>query len=170
MIIRIFSVLLVSLIVLLGACQSVGNKGDGDKSSSFKSVSTEGMESACFYWREVSDWEALNEVNIIVYVGNKSRAYLLTISPPAVSLRGSSDIGFTGVRDRVCGRSGERLVVGRGNRSEYTVMDVRRLDAATLAGLLQNKHAVDSKNIEPAAESPGAQIETDIKPNEGEGK
>ena len=168
MIIRIFSVLLVSLLVLLGACQSVGNKGEGDKSSRFKSVSTEGMQSGCFYWREVSDWEALNEVNVIVYVGNKSRAYLLTISPPAMSLRGGSDIGFTGVRDRVCGRSGERLVVGRGNSREYTVMDVRRLDAATLAGLLQNNQAADSKSIEPAAESPGAEVETDIKPNEGD--
>ena len=157
------TVFIACVIVLLAGCQSIDGKEGG---SSFKSVSAEGMKQGCFYTREVSDWEALNAVNIIVYTGNKTRSYLLTISPPAVALRSSSNIGFTGVRDRVCGRPGERMVIGVGASREYTVMDVRRLDAVTLAGLLQNKHAAGNKSIEPAEESPGAQVETDIKPND----
>jgi hypothetical protein len=158
------------MILSLAGCQSVdGNEGE-DSDVSFKSVSTEGMESGCFYTREVSDWEALNTVNIIIYTGNKSRAYLLTISPPAVSLRGSSAIAFSGMRDRVCGRPGERLVVGVGGRREYLIMDVRRLDREMLEGLLQNKRANEEKSVKPAEKSPGAKIEADIKPTEGEDK
>jgi hypothetical protein len=164
------TVFIACVIVLLVGCQSMEGKEGDEGGSSFKSVSTEGMKQGCFYTREVSDWEALNTLNIIVYTGNKTRAYLLTISPPAVALRSSSNIGFTGVRDRVCGRPGERLVIGVGASREYTVMDVRRLDEATLEALLQNKQANENKTVEPAEKSPGAEIETDIKPNEGEGK
>ena len=154
-------------VVLLTGCSSANNKqddGEGAGNSEFRSVSTEGMQSGCFYTREVSDWEALNNVNIIVYTGNKTRSYLLTINPPAVSLRGSSTIGFAG-RDRICGRPGDRLVVA--TRGEHSVMDVRRLDAETLDGLLLGKQASGKQPIEPAEQSPGAELETDIKPDEG---
>jgi hypothetical protein len=164
------AVFIACVSLVLPGCQSVDGNEDDEVSASFKSVSTEGMEPGCFYPREVSDWEELNNVNILIYTGNKTRAYLLTISPPAVSLRDSSNIGFAGVRNRVCGRPGERLLVGVGARREYAVMDVRRLDAATLEGLLQNKQANENKSVEPAEKSPGAEIETDIKPNEGEDK
>ena len=156
--------------MLLSACQSTGGAKDEaaeEGRAGFSSISTEGMKSGCFYVREVNDWEALNRVNLIIYAPNKSRAYLVTISSPAVSLRSSSNIAFTGVRNRICGRPGERLVVGVGTSREYAVMDVRRLDKEMLAGLLQNKEAAKGQTIEPADESPGAKVETDIKPNEG---
>jgi hypothetical protein len=156
--------------IVSAACQAAGGAKDEaaeEGSAGFSSISTEGMKPGCFYVREVNDWEPLNRLNLIIYAPNKRRAYLVTISSPAVSLRSSSNIAFTGVRNRICGRPGERLVVGVGTSREYAVMDVRRLDKQMLAGLLQNKEAAKGKSIEPADESPGAKVETDIKPNEG---
>ncbi|MCP4000027.1 MAG: hypothetical protein GY727_03865 [Gammaproteobacteria bacterium] len=166
--------LLLGFVAMLSsACQTAGGIKEGapeELGASFisSSISTEGMKPGCFYIREVTDWEALNAVNLIVYTGNKSQAYLVTIDVPAISLRSSSNIAFIGTRDRdrICGRPGERMVVGVGARWDYTVMDVRRLDKEMHAGFLQNKVAAKSKTIEPADESPGAKVETDITPND----
>jgi hypothetical protein len=50
----------------------------------------------------------------------------------------------------------------------HSIMDVRRLDEATLAAYEDSiKEAKDAKAA-PAKESPGAEIETDIQPDDDE--
>lgn len=49
----------------------------------------------------------------------------------------------------------------------HMIMDVWRLDGMTVDRLLEKKKTRETGEVEPAAESPGAKVETDIK---GEGK
>jgi hypothetical protein len=130
------------------------------------SVQTERLKYGCFYAREVSNWDALNRNYLIAYAPSKSRAYLVYFSPPSFELRSASIIGFEG-RERICGKPGERLVVGsgigRGPGMNYTIIDVWHLDKVRVEQLLENKKARDSAVAVPAGESPGAEVETDIK-------
>jgi len=124
-------------------------------------VSTDGLKSGCFYAREVSNWETLNRDYLIVYAPNKSRSFLVFFSPPSFEIRSAVTIGFEG-RDRICGRPGERLVIGRGAGKSFTIMDVWQLNAAAADRLLENKKSRDTGKVEAGDESPGAELETDI--------
>jgi len=128
-------------------------------------ISTEGLKSGCFYTRSASNWEAVNRSQIIVYAPSRSKAYLLNIAPPANSVRFSSTIGFAG-RDRICGRPGERVILGSGMDRGHAIMDVRQLDEATLAAYEDSIKAAKDSTVAPAKESPGAEVETDIQPDD----
>jgi hypothetical protein len=136
------------------------------KANADLAMDTGGLKSGCFYARELSNWDVLNREYLIAYAPSKSRAYLLRFSPPSFDVRSASTIGFEG-GDRICGRPGERLIVGRGRGMGHMIMDVWRLDGMTVDRLLEKKKTRETGEVEPAAESPGAKVETDIK---GEGK
>lgn len=154
-----------TLLLAVLLCSSGGLAGEPDndtKSRDNLPVDTDGLKSGCFYAREVSNWDVLNRNYLIAYAPNKSRAYLVSFSPPSFELRSAATIGFEG-GDRICGRPGDRLVIGRSRGMNYSIMDVWRLDSATVERLQENKKARDSGAVAPAVESPGAKIETDIK-------
>ncbi len=129
-------------------------------------VDTAGLQRGCFYVRDVRDFEALNLQYLIVYAPNNRRAFLVYIAPPSVELRQAITLGFQG-GNRICGRTGERLVFDRGpgmSRSA-NILDVWSLDETTVDRFIENKRARENPDVVPAEESPGAEVETDIKPN-----
>jgi len=138
--------------------------------SAATTIDTEGLKPGCFYSREVNNWDELNREYLIVYAPSKNRAYLVNIAPPSMELRGAATIGFAG-RDQICGKAGERLVVGRGPAvgRDSSVMNVWRLPAEQVEKMLENKKLRESPKVEPAAESPGAEIETDVQPDRPSG-
>ena len=149
--------------LLLSSSGGFAGVPDSDtKSRDNLPVDTDGLKSGCFYAREVSNWDVLNRNYLMVYAPNKSRAYLVTFSPPSFEVRFAATIGFEG-GERICGRPGDRLIIGRSSTTSYAIMDVWRLDSATVERLQENKKARDSGEVAPAVESPGAKIETDIK-------
>ena len=151
------NLLAVLMVTLLG---SAGYAADGAPP-----INTTGLKAGCFYPREVANFDPLNREYLIVYAPNKRRAYLVAISPPSPELRGATALGFEG-RDRICGKAGERMVTGRGMGRGYSVMDVWKLDEATVDQMLANKKARDKPDVKPAAESPGAEVETDVQPDD----
>jgi hypothetical protein len=161
-------VLMALLAVQAFAEESAGQTGeDSELDAKFdQTLDTGGLKPGCFYAREVGNWDVLNREYLIVYAPSKSRPYLVRFSPPSFDVRSASTIGFDG-RDRICGKTGERLVVGRSRGMGYMIMDVWRLDGVTVDRLLEKKKTRETGEVEPAAESPGAKVETDIK---GEGE
>lgn len=139
--------------------ESVTNRSTANDQQT--NIDTAGFKAGCFYARDVSNFEPLNREYLIVYAPNKRRAYLLNFSPPSVDLRSAQAIAFDGT-DRVCGKPGERMLVGRGMGRTYGVLDVWKIDATTVDRLIENKKARDNPVIEPAPESPGAAVETDV--------
>jgi len=130
-------------------------------------INTGGLKYGCFYARDVSNWEALNTDYLIAYAPNRKRAFLVRFGPPSFELRSAVTIGFEG-RDRICGRPGERLIIGtniNSARMRYGILDVWQLDAVTVDRLLENRKARGSAKVQPAGASPGAVVETDIKVN-----
>jgi hypothetical protein len=146
--------------------ESVAQSTTPQEGDTTLSVETERLKYGCFYAREVSNWDALNRNYLIAYAPTKSRAYLVYFSPPSSELRSASTIGFEG-RERICGKPGERLVVGsgigRGHGMDYIIMDVWHLDKVRVEQLLENKKSRDSAVAVPAGKSPGAELETDIR-------
>ena len=160
--------ILAALLCTHGSAEeSAGRSGEGadSKVRSDQAVDTGGLKSGCFYVRELSNWDVLNREYLIAYAPSKSRAYLVRFSPPSFEVRSASTIGFEG-GDRICGRPGDRLIVGRSRGMGHMIMDVWRLDGMTVDRLLEKKKTRETGEVEPAAESPGAKVETDIK---GEG-
>jgi len=130
-------------------------------------IDTVGLKYGCFYAREVGNWEALNTDYLIAYAPNKNRAFLVRFGPPSFELRSAATIAFAG-RDRICGRPGERLLIGtniNSARMPYGILDVWQLDALAVERLLAHKKGRDSAHAEAAGTSPGAVVETDIKVN-----
>ena len=128
-------------------------------------VDTVGLKYGCFYAREVGDWEALNTDYLIAYAPNRKRAFLVRFGPPSFELRSAMTIAFKG-RDRICGRPGERLIIGtniNSARMDYGILDVWQLDAVTVDRLLANKQERESTKATAVGVSPGAVVETDIK-------
>jgi hypothetical protein len=127
--------------VLLSACAT---QGTGRLNT--QTIDIAGMPSDCFYVRDIQDWEALTTTNIMVYGGVRTRAYLLTISPPANTIRSSYTIGFeNNQRERICGQAGERLIFAGGVGQTYAIMDVRRLDSQAQERLLADKAAFEQQ-------------------------
>jgi len=165
----VWSLLTPGWVAASGTSGAAGADADATEQGKSKSdndlpLATEGLKTGCFYARDVNNWQALNREYLIVYAPSKSRPYLVRISPPSVDLRSASTIGFEG-RDRICGKPGERLVMARAMARNYTILDVWRLDADTSARLTESKKARDSGTVDPA-DSPGAEVETDIKVEE----
>jgi len=150
--------LLILLAVILSGCTTA--EGEGDERPAEPTIDTAGFKPGCFYAREVNNWEALNREYLLVYAPNKSRAYLMRFAPPSPEVRNAVTIGFGG-RSRICGKTGERLVVGRGGGPgrEYTINNVWRLDSDAVDTLTDSP---EDKAVQPAAESPGAEVEADL--------
>jgi len=146
------------------ACSSVETSADGDAADGggIHPISIEGLKQDCFYVRDVNNWDPLNRVNLIVYAPNRNRVYLLTIAPPAMSMRFSSNIAFTGIDNRICGRPGDRILIGAGVGERHTVMDVRRMDTEKLDALLADKQNRGSKSNKPVEETPEAEAGTTL--------
>jgi hypothetical protein len=129
-----------------------------------QAIDTGGLKSGCFYAREVTNWDVLNREYLIAYAPSKTRAYLVRFSPPSFEVRSAPTIGFEG-GERICGRPGDRLVVGRSRGMGHMIMDVWRLDDISVDRLLEKKKIRETGEVEPAKESPGAKVEIDIKGN-----
>lgn len=115
-------------------------------------VDTTGLRRDCFFVRDANNWENINRVNLVVYAP-RSRPYLVLISPPSNSIRNTVPLRFEGNNGRVCGRAGERLVVGRGGSGRtHGIFGVWRLDDESLARVLGAK---------PSPESESGEIDTD---------
>jgi hypothetical protein len=162
---KLLPICLVCLSALM-ACSSAETSADaaGADSGGIQPISTAGLKQDCFFVRDVNNWDPLNQVNLIVYAPNRNRAYLLTIAPPAMSVRFASNIAFTGIDNRICGRPGDRMLIGAGTGERHTVMDVRRLDTATLDGLLADRQAQKDKSDKPAEESSEGEVEAETTP------
>ena len=149
----------VALIIFSGiGCAAGGKQESGDNEPS---ALTGG--SACFYVRDASSWTVLDRSTLIVYAPNKSSAFRVQVSPGASDLRWADSLAFVSRSNRICGRAGERIVVPTGGaKSSYSVIDVRRLNSASLEGLLaEHGKAGRSEPVEPG-ESPGADIEREL--------
>ena len=140
-----------------------------ESSAQSAEVDTTGLKNGCFYVRDVRNFEALNRQYLIVFAPNKRRSYLLFIAPPSIELRNAITIGFQG-RDRICGRAGERLLTDRssGFGLSASILNVWSLDEATVDRLLESKRTRENPEVTPAETSPGAEVETDIKPADTE--
>jgi hypothetical protein len=167
--------LVVALLVVAtpGAAESESDSSEaaaGDKSSAQSAeVDTTGLKNGCFFVRDVRNFEALNRQYLIVFAPNKRRSYLVFIAPPSIELRNAITIGFQG-RDRICGRTGERLLTDRssGFGRSASILNVWSLDEATVDRLLESKRRRENPEVAPAEKSPGAEVETDIKPADNE--
>ena len=149
----IFSCLLLPLILI--ACASQDTPWQSEKSAAEASiwnqpVPTDGMMQDCFDAREINNFDTLNRVNLIAYGSGNSRAWLLTIAPPSPELRSNVAIQFE-VAGKVCGRAGERLILGRSANRNYAIIDVRRLEADQLTRLLE-EYKPTPKRSEPSPE------------------
>jgi hypothetical protein len=125
---------------LAGACAaSIEAQGESAETVSGSTpVDLTGLRRDCFRVRDARDFEVLNRVNIIVYGPGNNRAWLVEIAPPSVNLRNSTAVVFEtgGTGNRICGRAGDRLIVGRGSGQRSGIVDVRRLEPADLERIL----------------------------------
>jgi hypothetical protein len=152
--------------ILLAACQSADTATQpASPERSRQPIVLEGVKPDCFYTREVTNWDSLNQVNLLVYAPNRNRAFLVEISPPAVSLRSSSNIAFMSGSDRICGRAGDKMRVGLDRGREFAVLDVRRVPAETVDMLLENRRSGEGDAPVKPAEVPGAEVERDVTPH-----
>ena len=117
-----------------------------------------GLRRDCFRVRDARDFEVLNRVNLVVYGPGNNRVWLVEIAPPSVNLRNTTAVVFEtgGTDNRICGRAGDRLIVGRGSGRRSGVVDVRRLEQADLQRILAEfgLRAKSPASEEAPAESP----------------
>ena len=127
-------------------------------------IRIEGLRADCFYTRQVTNWESLNKVNLLVYESG-NRIYLVEIATPSTALRSSTNIAFRGSGGRVCGRAGDRLIVGLDRGRDFAVVGVRRLPRETADLLIENKRQRDNPEPVMPQESPGAEVVRDVTPD-----
>lgn len=153
------------VLLLVQAGLITGCAADRDQ----KSADDESLEysggSACFYARNASNWRVLDRSTLIVYAPNKSHAFRVQVGPGASDLRWADSLAFVSRSNRICGRAGDRIVMPTGTTTRsHSVIDVRRLDQASLERLLAGYgKAGRSAPVEPG-ESPGAAIERELGP------
>lgn len=113
---------------------------------------------ACFYARQVQDFEVLNRSNLIVYAPNDRHAYHVLISPPSVELRWANALAFLPANDRICGYAGERLVIpAAGTGQSPAIVAVSRLSPEGLETLRGGADV--AAPVVPAQPGQGAEIE-----------
>jgi hypothetical protein len=153
----------------VGAVLSVGlfpSAGSADEQD--EEVKRTGGKPGCFYAREASDFEALDDSNLIVYAPTKSRAYHVQISPPSSDLRFAQGVVFDARSGRICGRGGETVSFGRrsGSARRHSVMNVWHLEPEQVEQLKDLYKAPDGDSqIEPK-DSEGAEVERDLSSND----
>ena len=119
---------------------------------------------ACFYKRQVQDFEVLDRSNFIVYAPNKSRPYHVRISPPSTDLKFANALAFSSRGNRICGYAGDTVLIGVRNDRRYSVTGVYRLDEIMLEQVLGAYGNVDIET-EPTE---GAEIERDLEGSDDE--
>lgn len=148
--------LAINLVLTVGACTGA------DQARQPSGVDAPPIgQSACFYGRQVQGFRVLDRSSLIVFAPTQRHAYRVEISPPTAELRFVDTIGFESSSSQVCGRAGDRLLLGTSSIHRYPVIDVQRLTAAQLEA-----HGPDGEasGLEP---EPG--IEADIEPLENAG-
>jgi hypothetical protein len=105
----------------------------------------------CFFVRDVQDFRALDQSNLIVYAPTKAQPYHVRINPPAPELRSADRIAFTSRNSRICGYAGDALIIdSAGSPRRNSVLAVSRLDAAGLQRLLEWGSPPDASAVTPA--------------------
>lgn len=116
----------------------------------------------CFYGRQVQDFRVLDRSSLLVFAPTRRHAYRLEISPPSSELRFADVIAFESPSGQICGRAGERLLLGTRDVRRFVVMDVQQLTAAQVDLLLA---ADDGAAIEP---QPGGAAEIEALETDGD--
>lgn len=117
----------------------------------------------CFFTRDASDFDVLDNSNLIVYAPTKSRAYHVRIAPPSNQLRFANGLAFEGRSNRICGYAGDSVSFwGSEAGRRYSITDVWQLDAAAREQLLDAYKAGDGKKVPETKDSEGADIERDL--------
>ncbi len=150
--------MIVWMTALLAGCAT----GGADSDSSQQAEAASGR-SGCFYSGQVSNWTVLDRSNLIVYAPRESNAFQVMISPPSMELRSASELAFDSRSSRICGRAGERLIVGRSrNPRRHSIMNVKYLDERDLQRVLENYGKLPTGEVAESGESPAAEIERDL--------
>jgi hypothetical protein len=117
----------------------------------------------CFYIRDASDFDVLDNSNFIVYAPTKSRAFHVRVAPPSNELKFANGLAFAAQGERICGYAGESVAFGRGGGARrYSITSVWQLDTAALENLLDTYNAGSKKNMPKPNESEGADVERDL--------
>jgi hypothetical protein len=159
--VRRVAALLVGLVGCAGAPQNGdGSAGEGDDTP----LPLLG-QNACFYYRQVQNFDVLDRSTLVIYAPNRRNAYLVKTSPPSTELRYADTIAFEARTGQVCGRAGDRLVLATGSSLRLSVVDVQRLTDAQLATVLDGvgRGAADGA-LEPVTDTAA-----DIEPLEKSG-
>lgn len=114
---------------------------------------------ACFYPRQVQDFQVLNRSNVIVYAPNDRNAYHVQVSPPSLDLFHADGLAFLPSNDRICGYAGDRLIIaGSGAGRRVAIIAVSRLSPEGLEALRGGNSGATAPAVEPQP-GPGAEIE-----------
>jgi len=118
----------------LGGCSASGPAGASAAADRDAPAPLLG-ESGCFRAESVQDFRVLDRATLIVYAPNDASAYEVRVSPSS-QLRWANALVFARARGDVCGRAGDRLLVGPPAAAErLAILDVRKLAPADLAEL-----------------------------------
>lgn len=110
----------------------------GTKQDSAAEAPVSAGQQACFYRRQVQDFQVLDRSSLVVFAPSRRNAYLVKISPPANDLRMADAIAFDSRSNQICGRAGDGLQIGTSAPRRYFVADVRRLEPGQLDALLSS--------------------------------
>lgn len=118
----------------------------------------------CFLRRAASDFQVLDDRNVIVFAPGRADAYHVQVSLPLTDLRFADTLAFESRSSRICGYAGDELVVASTGSSlrRASVTGVYRLEPAALDGLLARfGRGRPAAKPEPRA-GEGAEIERDV--------
>jgi len=145
----VLQIFTIALLLSLMGCAATDTTAD----ENIPRIDTAGMQKGCFYVREVNDWAALTELNILVYAPTKSRPYLITLSRPVRFLENDRGLLLEGDAGRICGRVGDQVIIREGVARSVPIIDVRKLDDAEGKQLIEQKEAGALPLITGAADS-----------------
>ena len=151
------------LLLLVQVAFIAGCAADGFQKPADGGFAKHSAGSDCFYARDVGGWTVLDRSSLIVYAPSKSHAFRVQMAPGASDLKWADSLAFISRSNRICGHVGDRIVMPTGSiKRSYSVIDVRRLDPASLEGLLRGYgEAGQPDSLEPG-KSPGAMIEREL--------
>src|SRR5579872_2907702 len=113
---------------------------------------------ACFWQRDVNGWTVLNKSELIVQAPLAQDAYLVKLFEPVFDLDFHLAVGFQDVEHtgRICGPSGDYLVVRGYTPPRIPIIAVQRLTPTEQVQLLQANNKPVSKQLLRLASSEAA--------------